>query len=113
MLTKGNVAVAYLTSIALPLPGFASSLDGGSVPVGADRLYYLGWIMSFCTSFVTYIVICKVWPTPNQKIIGDLSLGWEEWAKDGLQSIQASNTTPEPSIAQVKVEDGKHRKGLA
>lgn len=69
--------IAYIVGIALPFPGFVGSL-GPQVSVAAQRLGDLGWLLSFCTSFVVYYLICLVWPTQNQKLIKEMQLGWEE-----------------------------------
>jgi len=94
--TKGwniQAIIAYICGIALPFPGFVGSL-GANVSIGATDLGRLGWILSFSVSFVVYYVICKVWPTANQKIVKEMGLGWEEMsgdiitAPDGTQILE-------------------------
>lgn len=68
---------AYIVGIALPFPGFVGTL-GPHVSPAAQKLGQLGWLLSFFTSFVVYYVVCKIWPTKNQKLIREMGLGWEE-----------------------------------
>lgn len=68
--------VAYICGIALPFPGFVGSL-GASVSPAATHLSDLGWCLSFVVTFTVYIVLCKVWPTQNQKLIKEMGYGWE------------------------------------
>ncbi|KAI6085446.1 uracil permease-like protein [Hypoxylon rubiginosum] len=77
--------IAYVVGIALPFPGFVASLGAKGVNDVGLELYYLGWILSFVTSFVLYIAICKVWPNPNQRAIQEQGLGWEEASHVMLQ----------------------------
>lgn len=82
--------IAYICGVALPFPGFVGTL-GASVSTSATNLGRLGWILSFSVSFVVYFVLCKVWPTQNQKIIKEMGLAWESQygdfviAEDGTQ----------------------------
>lgn len=76
--------IAYLIGISLPFPGFVATLGATGVSAGGLHLFDLGWLLSFATSFVTYVVICYFWPTPNQKLIREQGLGWEQNAKTSL-----------------------------
>ncbi|KAJ8607384.1 hypothetical protein MRB53_040330 [Persea americana] len=67
---------AYLCGIALPFPGFVGSL-GANVSSAARHMGDMGWILSFVTSFVMYIAICKVFPTANQRWIKENGLSRE------------------------------------
>lgn len=49
--------------------------------MGGQRLFDLGWLLSFFVSFVVYLVICKVWPTKNQVMIREEGIGWEQHSK--------------------------------
>lgn len=40
----------------------------------------LGWLLSYFVAFVVYYVVCKIFPTENQRIIKEMGLGWEEMA---------------------------------
>jgi len=71
--------IAYLCGVALPFPGFVGTL-GASVSVSARRLGDLGWMLSFTVSFVVYYIICKVWPTQNQRTVKRMGLRFEEMA---------------------------------
>lgn len=53
---------AYIVGVALPFPGFVGTL-GPKVSAPAARLGDLGWILSFCVSFVVYYVVCRIFPT--------------------------------------------------
>ncbi|KAF2230964.1 allantoin [Viridothelium virens] len=75
--------LAYLVGIALPFPGFVGSL-GANVSSAATDLGHLGWMLSFTVSFVIYWVLCKIWPTQNQKIIREMELGWEQMGGEEL-----------------------------
>lgn len=81
--------IAYLCGIALPFPGFIGTL-GPHVSVPAQELGHLGWMLSFAVSFVVYYLLCKVWPTRNQKIIKEMGLRWEEM---GNREIIAADGT--------------------
>jgi NCS1 family nucleobase:cation symporter-1 len=54
--------------------------------------------LSFSVSFVVYYVICSFWPTGNQRLIKEMSLGWEEAsgdrivAEDGTEIIEEGKT---------------------
>jgi len=69
--------VAYVVGVALPFPGFVGTL-GPHVSKSAQDLGECGWLLSFVSSFVVYLVLCKIWPTKNQKLIKEMGLGWEE-----------------------------------
>ena len=84
-----QASIAYLCGIALPFPGFVGTL-GANVSTGATDLGRLGWIMSFSVSFIVYFVICKVWPTENQRLIKEMGLTWEE--KSGDEVIAEDGT---------------------
>ncbi|TGO82803.1 hypothetical protein BPOR_0755g00040 [Botrytis porri] len=91
--------IAYICGVALPFPGFVGTL-GASVSQSATNLGRLGWLLSFSVSFVVYFALCKVWPTPNQKLIKEMGLGWESQygdiviAEDGTQiAINADAVT--------------------
>lgn len=71
--------IAYLCGVALPFPGFVGTL-GASVSVPAQRLGNLGWMLSFTVSFVMYYIICRVWPTQNQRMVRRMGLRFEEMA---------------------------------
>jgi len=81
--------IAYIIGVALPFPGFVGSL-GPPVSVAAQRLGDLGWLLSFCTSFVAYYLICLVWPTQNQKLIKEMQLGWEEVSERDLVAMDGT-----------------------
>lgn len=109
-----QAVIAYLVGIALPFPGFVGTL-GPNVSQPAQELGQLGWLLSFVTSFVVYYVICKVWPTRNQRLIKDMGLGWEEVSyreivsEDGTVITEGMTGHPEVVNVNVNVE-GKEEK---
>jgi len=80
---------AYLCGIALPFAGFVGSL-GASVSTPATEMGQLGWLLSFCTSFVVYYVVCKIWPTKNQRLIKELGMGWEEAGAEEIVCVDGT-----------------------
>lgn len=105
---------AYIVGIALPFTGFVGTL-GPHVPESAQKLGQLGWMLSFTSSFVVYYVVCKIWPTQNQKVIKEMALGWEEMSyreivtADGVVITDAMTGHPETKFdSEVKVDrEGK------
>lgn len=81
--------IAYCIGIALPFPGFAASLGASGVNVAGQRLFSLGWLLSFFTSLVAYPLICAVWPTKNQKMIRESGMAWEQAGNEFLTAEQA------------------------
>ena len=37
---------------------------GNNVSIGAQNLYYLGWLTTTSIGFIGYIVLCRIWPNP-------------------------------------------------
>jgi NCS1 family nucleobase:cation symporter-1 len=72
-----QAVISYIVGIALPFPGFVGTL-GPHVSKPAQELGQLGWLLSFSSSFVVYYVLCKIWPTRNQRVVREMGLGWEE-----------------------------------
>ena len=83
-----QAVIAYVVGIALPFPGFVQSLGATGVNAGGQRLFDLGWLLSFAVSFVLYYAICLIWPTKNQRMIREEGLGWEQKAK--MQTLAGS-----------------------
>lgn len=84
-----QAVIAYLIGIALPLPGFLSSLGVSGVGVAGQRLFSLGWLLSFFVSLISYPLICKFWPTENQKLFREEGLTWEESSKTTIEGVYA------------------------
>lgn len=78
-----QAVIAYLCGIIPPFPGFVGTL-GPHVSTAATDLGRLGWLLSFVVSFVVYFAICKVWPTPNQKLIKEMGLKWEKMSEEPI-----------------------------
>ncbi|KAF3764179.1 hypothetical protein M406DRAFT_330529 [Cryphonectria parasitica EP155] len=73
--------IAYICGVALPFPGFCGTL-GANVSASATHLSDIGWILSFTVTFVVYVVLCKFWPTHNQKLIKEMGYNWEYAVSD-------------------------------
>jgi nucleobase:cation symporter-1, NCS1 family len=84
-----QAVLAYIIGIALPFPGFCGEL-GASVSSAAIHLVDLGWILSFATSFVSYYVICSIWPTKNIRYVKEQGYGFEQMAAEA-QVIDAAD----------------------
>ncbi|KAI1849768.1 hypothetical protein JX266_004717 [Neoarthrinium moseri] len=91
-----QAVIAYLAGIALPFPGFAASLGATGVNQAGNDLFYMGWLLSFCTSFAAYTIICKFWPTRNQKLIREQGMAWEDSARLSLDGEEAA--TPQVAV---------------
>lgn len=94
---------AYICGLALPFPGFVSSLGAKGVNQAGKSLFYIAWLLSFCVSFVSYVAICRFWPTRNQKLIREDGLGWEESACKTLEV--EDGVAEEAGVQQVRVDD--------
>lgn len=55
---------AFVMGFTLPLPGFIGSF-GHSFSVVADKLYWLGWVLSLTMGSLSYYIACRVWPVPG------------------------------------------------
>jgi len=81
--------ISYIVGVALPFPGFVGTL-GPHVSKSAQELGQCGWLLSFISSFVVYYVLCKIWPTRNQRLVKEMGLRWEEM---GLRDLVAEDGT--------------------
>jgi len=94
---------AYICGIALPFTGFVGTL-GPHVSTSATNMGRLGWILSFVTSFTVYWIVCKLWPTRNQRLIKEMGLAWEEMgdreiiAEDGTVIVEVGSVVQEADI---------------
>lgn len=77
-----QAVIAYCVGIALPFPGFCGEL-GASVSTSAAHIMDIAWLTAFTVSFVTYYVICKVWPTASQREVKLNYLAWEQLGSEG------------------------------
>ncbi|KAK4546428.1 hypothetical protein LTR36_002105 [Oleoguttula mirabilis] len=115
---------AYIVGIALPFPGFVGTL-GPTVSPTAQKLGQLGWLLSFVSSFVVYYVVCKIFPTQNQRLVREMGLGWEEMsfreviAADGTVIADEQEGYPDPTLtsgdekmAGARVGEGEMSYGL-
>lgn len=104
-----QAVIAYLCGVALPFPGFVGTL-GANVSVPAQRLGDCGWLLSFVTSFVMYYVICRVWPTQNQKMVKRMGLRFEEMADREVETVGA--VEEEFGMGAVEAGDARREKGF-
>ncbi|CAK4030652.1 uracil permease [Lecanosticta acicola] len=109
-----QAAIAYIVGIALPFPGFVGTL-GPSVSSTATKLGQLGWMLSFASSFLVYYVLCKIFPTTNQKLVRESRLSWEEMSSRDLVVLDGTMISEDHSEddrqappAHGKAFDGKH-----
>ena len=73
-------------------------------------MFDLGWLLSFAVSFVLYYAICLVWPTKNQIMIREESLGWEETAL--MQTLAGTRPwSPEEPLEGSQVVETESKKG--
>ncbi|KAI1394733.1 uracil permease-like protein [Hypoxylon fuscum] len=105
--------IAYLGGIALPFPGFAASLGPTGVNDAGNKLYYLGWLLSFTTSAILYVSICKVWPNSNQRAIKAEGLRREEASKVLMQGGEPGQSDEGfHSATQVVVEKSSEKSNI-
>ena len=76
-----QAVIAYLIGIALPFPGFCGEL-GATVSAGAAHIMDIGWLLAFTTSFVSYFVICTLWPTRSIRFVKEKGYRFEGLAPD-------------------------------
>ncbi|KAK2741787.1 hypothetical protein FQN57_005531 [Myotisia sp. PD_48] len=65
--TKGfniRAFAAFIIGFVIPLPGFISSFDI-HFSVAADRMFALGWVLSFLVGGLSYWLICFVFKVPG------------------------------------------------
>ncbi|KAF2863383.1 putative allantoin permease [Piedraia hortae CBS 480.64] len=94
--------IAYIVGIAMPFPGFVGTL-GPKVSSAAQKLGQLGWMLSFVSSFVVYYILCRIWPTKNQKIIKQSGYSWEEMSKRELPMGAALDNNWKDYDSQVRI----------
>ena len=98
-----QAVIAYLAGIALPFAGFIGTL-GPHVSRAATDMGHMGWLLSFITSFVLYFVICKVWPTKNQRMIKEMGLRWEQMGFDD-EIVAADGTVVAAIMGEYQSEE--------
>ncbi|KAH6647216.1 allantoin [Truncatella angustata] len=107
-----QAVIAYIAGIAMPFPGFAASLGATGVNQSGEDMFYIGWLLSFCTALVVYIGLCKIWPTQNQKLIRERQMVWEECAQDPIED-DTSSSAQEMGISHVSTDLAASRKEAA
>lgn len=95
-----QAVIAYCIGIALPFPGFCGEL-GASVSQSAAHIMDIAWITAFVVSFVSYYVICRIWPTASMREIREMELTWEQL---GSESEYYDSTGPKDEEFSSKEE---------
>ncbi|KAI9926601.1 hypothetical protein ASPWEDRAFT_176429 [Aspergillus wentii DTO 134E9] len=103
-----QAAISYIVGIALPFPGFCGQL-GANVTTAASHMMDIAWIMAFVTSFVSYYVICSIWPTSNMRYVREKGYSFEQVASragvyDGRAEKDEELVEDEPTHIHEKVE---------
>lgn len=73
---------AYLAGIVPNVVGFAAAVspDPSQYPIGAIKVYRLNYFMGFCTAFLIYAILCRLFPIAGMPEVGAFQKGWfEEW----------------------------------
>ena len=60
--------------------------------------------MSFSVSFIVYFVICKVWPTRNQRLIKEMCLTWEQKSGDEVIAEDGTVIVEEGGVVRARSE---------
>lgn len=81
---------AYIFGIALPFTGFVGTL-GPSVSSAALKMGYLGWCLSFVTTFIVYYVTCLIFPTKPQQYVRERGLYYEQIADENETVIESQS----------------------
>lgn len=79
---------------------------------------HLGWLLSYVTSIVVYVALCKIWPNQNQQAIKRMpKLRFEQMAQeqsellDGLIPIADGVHSPEDiRFGKVEIVDEVNEK---
>lgn len=99
--------IAYLVAVGLCMIGFVNKV-GASVPKVGEDLGNMGWLLTFPTAGIVYLIVVKLWPHRNVAHVKGLK--WEELAKinDGLVhgiATDEEDSLGDPVEAYVKVAD--------
>ncbi|KAL4894577.1 permease for cytosine/purines, uracil, thiamine, allantoin-domain-containing protein [Aspergillus ambiguus] len=81
--------VAFVAGFLLPLPGFVGSFQHMEEGNAATHMFSLGWVLSFSTGGVVYLMICWVWRVPGWK--EDQDRGFEAQASTARESMEERN----------------------
>ncbi|KAJ5771949.1 hypothetical protein N7520_002478 [Penicillium odoratum] len=92
-----QAVIAYIIGIALPFPGFCGEL-GANVSAAASNIMDIAWITAFVASFVSYYVICLIWPTENIRFMREKGYAFEQIAE--VDYIDAAATKDAESIIE-------------
>lgn len=104
--------IAYIAGIALPFPGFVGSL-GPSVSAAAVHIGDMGWLISYFTSMIVYIVLCLIWPNGNQRLnkaasplrFEQMAFEQQELMDTGVGLIEGETWGSEDGGSQMKAEE--------
>lgn len=75
--------VAWVSGVAFTVHGIAGSLDPGSVNAASERIYSLGFILSFLMGGLVFYILNLVWPVPTypDSVDADTPKSWEFMAR--------------------------------
>ncbi|EFE34848.1 uncharacterized protein ARB_06614 [Trichophyton benhamiae CBS 112371] len=93
--TKGfniRAFAAFIIGSLLPLPGLIGSF-GNSFSAAADRMFSLGWTLSFLVGSLAYWILCALFKVPGD----DDSYGFEEKVAEAEEMICQGGDVLSPS----------------
>lgn len=103
-----RAVVAWLVGVALPFPGFIGTFGTTTIDANANRMWYMGYLLSIVMSAAAYYGLFIVFPEENV----DKSLGFEELVAEA-DIILEGQVSGEQSIEEKvnKLETGSIDKG--
>jgi NCS1 family nucleobase:cation symporter-1 len=57
---------AFISGIVPNLPGLASATGRSGIPIGAQDVYSLNWLVGLVVSFVVYLCLGVIWKMDNK-----------------------------------------------
>lgn len=103
---------AFVVGFLLPLPGFVGSF-GHNVSAAATRMFDLGWVLSFVTGGVAYLVTCAVWKVPDHD--ENRSIAFEAKAVlDSTCTVHGTAIVDDGSVAEgtLRGEESTKKEGM-
>lgn len=83
-----NAYIAYIAGIALPFAGFVGTLGAKGVSEVATNMGHIGWLLSYFVSAFVYYGMCKIFPTPAQRVVKENGMHWELLAEQEAEFIE-------------------------
>lgn len=97
---------AFVAGFLLPFPGFCAVVGSFSISTGAQRLYNLGWLLSFFVGGLSYYLACLVFPIkpPSAKEFEINRAGLDEtiaemFAQENIVVVQEYASDKEDELA--------------